>query len=101
LNDTTLPEIVSPTPDNENQDAKSANSKQSELRNALFPENIQSARFTTTQGQNEAMKQVSGMIYVGTHHKHHHMGEDGRVLWFKIDDRLYPSGIYEILNENY
>ncbi|KAI4104945.1 MAG: hypothetical protein L6R37_002988 [Teloschistes peruensis] len=54
------------------------------IRNALLPENTQSARFTTTIGKD--LKQVSGTVYVGAH-----PGEEQRVLWIKIEERLIPT----------
>lgn len=54
------------------------------LRNNLLPENTQSARFTTTQGPD--LKQASGTVYVGSHH-----GDEGRILWFQVEGRMYPS----------
>jgi translation initiation factor 2D len=54
------------------------------LRNALLPEGVQTARFTTTHGPD--LNQVSGTVYVGAH-----PGDDPRALWFKIEDRLYPT----------
>ena len=54
------------------------------LRASLLPEGSQSARFTTTAGPD--LKQVSGTIYVGSH-----PGDEQRVLWMKINDRLIPS----------
>ncbi|KZF20737.1 RNA binding protein-like protein Ligatin/Tma64 [Xylona heveae TC161] len=56
----------------------------STLRNALLPDNTMSARFTTTAGPN--LKQVSGTVYAGTHD-----GEDNRILWIKVEDRMYPT----------
>lgn len=54
------------------------------VRNSLLPEGTQSARFTTTAGPD--LKQVSGTVYVGAH-----AGEDQRVLWLSINDRLIPT----------
>ncbi|KAI9674315.1 MAG: hypothetical protein M1829_003716 [Trizodia sp. TS-e1964] len=54
------------------------------LRNALLPDNTLSGRFTTTAGPD--LKTVSGVIYVGAH-----PGEELRVLWFKIYERLLPT----------
>ncbi|KAJ9213351.1 hypothetical protein DTO166G4_4977 [Paecilomyces variotii] len=60
------------------------------IRNALLPDNSQSARFTTTAGPQ--LREVQGTVYVGTHPE----GEE-RILWFKIDHgpgadgRFYPS----------
>ncbi|MCJ1462270.1 hypothetical protein MMC07_000870 [Pseudocyphellaria aurata] len=65
-------------------DSASTNSTLGELRNSLLPEGSLSARFTTTVGPN--LTQVSGFIYVGAH-----PGEEQRVLWIKIDERLVPT----------
>lgn len=66
-------------------DAKAeATAAHSQLRNSLLPENTQSARFTTTQGPD--LKQAGGNVYVGSHN-----GGEGRVLWFQVDGRLYPT----------
>ena len=54
------------------------------LRNSLLPDNTQSARFTTTQGPD--LKQASGTVYVGSYN-----GEEGRILWFQLEGRIYPS----------
>ena len=54
-------------------------------RNALLPDNCLSARFTTTAGPN--LSPVSGTMYVGAH-----PGEEQRVLWLKIEDRIVPTG---------
>lgn len=54
------------------------------LRNSLLPENALSARFTTTAGPD--LKQVSGTLYAGAH-----AGEEQRILWFKIEERLIPT----------
>lgn len=66
------------------EDKAAATAETSNLRNALLPDNVQSARFTTTHGPD--LKQVSGTVYVGTH-----PGHEQRVLWFKIEDTLYPT----------
>lgn len=55
------------------------------LRNALLPENLQSARFTTTHGPE--LKKASGTVYIGSHEG----GDEGRILWFQIEGRMYPS----------
>ncbi|KAF2491644.1 RNA binding protein-like protein Ligatin/Tma64 [Lophium mytilinum] len=54
------------------------------LRRSLLPENAQSARFTTTAGPD--LKQVSGTVYVGAHD-----GEEQRILWVKVEEKLYPT----------
>lgn len=62
----------------------------SSIRNALLPDNSQTARFTTTAGPD--LREVQGIVYVGAH-----PGEEERVLWFKVehgpgaDKRLYPT----------
>ena len=55
-------------------------------RNALLPENALYAKFTTTAGPE--LKQVSGTVYVGAH-----PGEAQRVLWVKLEERMFPTGI--------
>lgn len=55
------------------------------IRNSLLPENSLSARFTTTAGKD--LKQVSGTVYFGAH-----PGEEQRILWIKLEDRLIPTG---------
>ncbi|OQN99652.1 hypothetical protein B0A48_14794 [Cryoendolithus antarcticus] len=60
------------------------------LRSSLLPDNVQSARFTTTHGPE--LKQISGTIYVGSQD-----GTDSRILWWQIDGRMYPS-IYTLWN---
>ncbi|KAJ5418773.1 uncharacterized protein N7487_002323 [Penicillium crustosum] len=60
------------------------------IRNALLPDNTQTARFTTTAGPD--LRELQGIVYVGTH-----PDGDERVLWFKLehgpgaDKRLYPT----------
>lgn len=54
------------------------------LRNSLLPDNLQSARFTTTHGPE--LKQASGAVYIGSHE-----GEEARILWFQLEGRMYPS----------
>ncbi|KAL8769876.1 MAG: hypothetical protein Q9209_004314 [Squamulea sp. 1 TL-2023] len=54
------------------------------VRDALLPDNSQSARFTTTAGRD--LKQISGTLYVGRH-----SGEPQRVLWIRLDERLIPT----------
>ena len=54
------------------------------IRNSLLPEGSLSARFTTTAGPD--LKQVSGTVYVGAH-----PGEEQRVLWLNVHDRLIPT----------
>ena len=79
-------ELKPATPqDTTTEEKAAATTELSSLRNALLPDNVQSARFTTTHGPD--LKQISGTVYVGTH-----PGDDQRVLWFKVEDRLYPTG---------
>jgi len=54
------------------------------LRNSLLPDNALSAKFTTTSGPD--LKQVSGVVYVGNHG-----ANDQRILWFSIDNAIYPT----------
>jgi translation initiation factor 2D len=55
------------------------------IRNSLLPESSLAAKFTTTAGPD--LKTVSGAIYVGAH-----PGEEQRILWVKIDGRMFPTG---------
>lgn len=55
------------------------------LRNSLMPENALSARFNTTAGPD--LKQISGTVYAGAH-----PGEEQRILWFRFEERLIPTG---------
>ena len=55
------------------------------IRNSLMPENALSARFNTTAGPD--LKQVSGTVYAGAH-----TGEEQRILWVRIEERLLPTG---------
>ncbi|KAL2349643.1 hypothetical protein BJ546DRAFT_696788 [Cryomyces antarcticus] len=74
-----------PTGDEVSPEEKAASTaKHTELRNSLLPDNAQSARFTTTHGPD--LKKVSGTVYVGSH-----AGEEQRVLWVKIEERMYPT----------
>ncbi|KAJ5620089.1 hypothetical protein N7510_004073 [Penicillium lagena] len=80
---------TTPSGDASDSAASGPSSNLSTIRNALLPDNSQTARFTTTAGRD--LKEVQGIVYVGAHH-----GED-RVLWFKLehgpgaDRRLYPT----------
>ncbi|KAI6871626.1 hypothetical protein KC338_g2511 [Hortaea werneckii] len=74
------PEPTDPTPDQKAE----ATTAHTSLRNALLPDNVQSAKFTTTSGPD--LKQVNGTVYVGSHD-----GEEARILWFQIERRIYPS----------
>jgi translation initiation factor 2D len=64
------------------------------LRNSLLPENALSAKFTTTHGPE--LKQISGTVFVGMHE-----ADDQRVLWFKVNDRLYPTGKSSSVMQNF
>jgi translation initiation factor 2D len=70
------------------EDKAAATAERASLRNSLLPDNAMSARFTTTHGPE--LKQVSGTVFVGNHH-----GEEQRILWVKIDERMYPTGMWE------
>lgn len=61
-----------------------ATSARSSLRSSLLPDNVQTARFTTTHGPD--LKKASGSVYVGSQN-----GEDARILWWQIDGKMYPS----------
>lgn len=63
------------------------------LRKSLLPENSLSARFTTTAGPD--LKQVSGTVYVGSHEG---TGNEQRMLWAKVGEMMYPTGMYRIYN---
>lgn len=70
--------------DSKTEDKAAATAETTALRNALLPEGVQTARFTTTHGPD--LKQVSGTVYVGSQ-----PGDEARALWFKIEDRMYPT----------
>jgi translation initiation factor 2D len=55
------------------------------IRSSLLPDGAQWAKFSTTVGAE--LKTVSGTVYTGVY-------DDGepRILWFKVDERLYPTG---------
>lgn len=65
------------------------------LRNSLLPDNALSARFTTTVGPD--LRKVSGTLFAGAY-----QGEEQRILWFKVEEKLIPTGTYpsalEMLN---
>ncbi|KAK4994159.1 hypothetical protein LTR66_005746 [Elasticomyces elasticus] len=72
-------------PDDATADEKAAaTAAHTTLRASLLPENTQSARFTTTHGPD--LKPVSGTLYVGSHN-----GSEPRILWVKIDEKMYPT----------
>ena len=74
------PEHTEPTPEQKAE----ATTAHTSLRNSLLPDNVQSAKFTTTHGPE--LKQVNGTVYIGSHD-----GEEARILWFQINGKLYPS----------
>ena len=57
----------------------------SSTRNSLLPENILHGKFITTAGPN--LKSVTGSVYASAH-----TGEEQRILWVKIYDRMFPTG---------
>lgn len=65
-----------------------ATAARTSLRNSILPDNVQSARFTTTVGPE--LKPAAGTVYVGNRDS-----EDARILWFQIDGKTYPS-IYTV-----
>ncbi|KAF2146048.1 uncharacterized protein K452DRAFT_242546 [Aplosporella prunicola CBS 121167] len=66
------------------EDKAAATAGLTALRNSLLPDNANSARFTTTAGSD--LRKVSGTVYVGAH-----PGEELRILWFKLEDKMYPT----------
>jgi len=73
------------TPEEQSPEEKAeATTAHTNLRNALLPDNLQSARFTITHGPD--LKQASGTVYIGSHD-----GEESRVLWWQLEKRMYPS----------
>ncbi|KAH0541859.1 hypothetical protein FGG08_003664 [Glutinoglossum americanum] len=54
------------------------------LRNSLLPDSSLTARFTTTAGPD--LKIVSGTIYVGAH-----PGDEQRILWVRMEERMFPT----------
>jgi translation initiation factor 2D len=77
--------LKAPVSDAASAEEKAASTAElSALRNSLLPDNSLSARFTTTHGPD--LKLVSGTVYVGSHN-----GDEQRVLWAKINDRMYPT----------
>ena len=55
------------------------------FRNSLLPDGALAAKFSTTVGAN--LKTVSGTVYVGAHD-----GDEQRILWIRLDDRIIPTG---------
>ena len=58
----------------------------SATRSSLLPDNALSGRFTTTVGPD--LRPVNGTVYVGVHAE-----EEQRILWVKIEERMYPTGL--------
>lgn len=74
-----------PQADDDSPEQKAeATTARASLRNSLLPDNVQSARFTTTHGPD--LKQASGNVYVGSQ-----AGDDARILWWQSDGKMYPS----------
>ena len=63
------------------------------LRNSLLPEGSLSAKFSTTVGQD--LKTVTGTLYVGTH-----PGEEQRVLWIRLEDKVFPTGSIPMISSD-
>ena len=80
-----VPEVAFVPEDEPEKESNSGVSAIGALRNSLLPEGSMSARITTTHGPDQ--HQVSGTIYVGSQ-----SNEEQRVLWLKLDDRIYPTG---------
>ncbi|TKA81752.1 hypothetical protein B0A55_01141 [Friedmanniomyces simplex] len=78
-------QLSAPQPEDSTPEQKAeATTAHTNLRNSLLPDNVQSARFTTTYGPQ--LKQVSGTVYIGGPN-----GEEARILWWQIDGIMYPS----------
>ncbi|MCJ1394312.1 hypothetical protein MMC18_007190 [Xylographa bjoerkii] len=56
----------------------------SALRSSLLPDGSLSAKFSTTTGPD--LKTLTGIVYVGAR-----PGEDQRILWFKVGEKIYPT----------
>ena len=80
-----VPEVPVVKEDGPEKEPPSGFSAIGSLRNSLLPEGSMSARVTTTHGPDQ--HQVSGTIYVGSQ-----SNDEQRVLWLKLDDRIYPTG---------
>ncbi|KAF4909649.1 Translation machinery-associated protein 64 [Colletotrichum fructicola] len=76
--------LVATTDEQTPEQKAEALAMQTNLRKSLFPDNLQSARFTTTYGPD--LKPTSGTYYVGSHD-----GEEPRVLWFQMEGIVYPT----------
>ncbi len=64
---------------------QTAASALSSIRNSILPDNALYGKFTTTAGPD--LKSVSGVIYVGDYRE-----DEQRILWVKINERMYPTG---------
>ena len=79
-------EIPSQQPrEHEQEDPATASTGGGAFRNTLLPDGSLWAKFSTTVGSD--LKTVLGAVYVGAH-----PGEDQRILWFKVDEKIYPTG---------
>lgn len=74
-------EPAPPADENDAEQKAEATAARTALRSALLPDNVQTAKFTTTHGPD--LKKASGNVYVG--------GEEARVLWWQIEGKMYPS----------
>jgi hypothetical protein len=91
LADQIIADLHLPLPDKPAEDAPpeakaAAAAALTDLRNALLPESAMAARFSTTVGA-EA-RTVGGTVYAAALAP----GGEVRVLWVKVDERLYPTG---------
>jgi len=78
-------QLRKPTPaDSTPEQEADATAAHTSLRNSLLPDNIQSAKFSTTHGPE--LKKVGGTVYIGSYE-----GEEARILWFQIEGKMYPS----------
>lgn len=77
-------DLEQPADDQTPEQKTEATAARTTLRNALLPDNVQSARFTTTHGPD--LKQISGTLYVGSQD-----GHEARVLWFERMGKIYPT----------
>ena len=71
--------------DHEQADQANATSRIGTIRNWLLPDGSLWAKFSTTAGPD--LTTVTGTVYVGAH-----PGEDQRILWFRVDEKIYPTG---------
>jgi hypothetical protein len=84
--DLQLPVPDKPPDDASAEDKAAAAAALTDLRNALLPESAMAARFSTTVGA-EA-RTVGGSVYAAALAP----GGEVRVLWVKVDERMYPTG---------